>query len=57
MGANLWDNYGIKVKRFYGGKLRGVCYRITVGDCQVDLTGQEFRIFMTETMAAAKGRD
>lgn len=56
MGTKIWDNYGIQVKRFYGGRLRGVCYQVTIGDQYVQLTGQEFKIFLTETMAAAQAR-
>jgi len=56
MGTKLWDNYGIQVKRFYGGELRGVCYQITIGDQYVQLTSQEFRIFVAGVMAEAKHR-
>jgi hypothetical protein len=56
MVTELWDNYGIKVVRVTLKKSYKNYYRITVGGCSVDLTGQEFKIFMTETLAAAKHR-
>ena len=56
MAAELWDNYGIKVERVPANVDGWTKYRIIVGDCQVDLTGQEFKIFMTETLATARSR-
>lgn len=46
MSTNIFDKYGIRVGRFYGGDKRGTCYQITIGDKFVELTETEFLIFV-----------
>ncbi|GAH70787.1 unnamed protein product [marine sediment metagenome] len=56
MRTDIWDNYGIKVERVPYERLKGVRYKITVGEEWVYLTGQEFKIFLTETLIKAQAR-
>jgi len=49
MGTDLIEE-PIHVRRFYGGKERGVCYQFTIGDKWEVLTQVEFNAFIGRCM-------
>lgn len=46
MSIDIFDGYGIKVTRFYGGNEQGICYQIMIEDKYIELTEREFCIFV-----------
>ena len=50
MGKTIYDNYGINVRKYWGGRVAGTSYQITIGNGYVSLDKKEYVNFIHDLM-------
>lgn len=48
MGTTVFERFGLQVRRFYGGDIRGVCFQLTMPTEYIQVTRSEFFSMMED---------